>query len=316
MASLQYSREDGRAIVEEDDAKSIAKLTPDSIEFGWCEGPAYAKATGTLFFSDVEKATLYAWSRENGCSAFRKQSNFSNGNCIDREGRLVTCEHYTRRVTRTDLTTNEMEVVAHLYNGEPFNSPNDVVVKSDGSIWFTDPDYGCTVAEGHGSPPKQDGCYVYRVSPDLKDIRTVAKDLMRPNGLCFSPDESILYVVDTGAVYFPKVDEKCVVELNWANPHNVNAYDVKRGTELEKKEFSINFEKSVPDGMRCDIKGNLYVGTFEGIQVFSPDGTILCVIRTPKRAANCCFGGEGNKTLFITATDTVWAVQCQIPGAV
>lgn len=243
-------------------------------------------------------------------------SHNSNGNCLDCVGHLLTCEHQMRRVTRTDLKTMKVDVIADQHDGKPFNSPNDIVCKSDGTIYFTDPDYGCQITEGHGNMPEQAGNYVYCLRPNGLPVIPIVTDMLRPNGLCFSPDESLLYVADSGAAQFPKYDQPSEIECNWSDPHHVRVYDIVNGFEAKNGQVFTDIENGIPDGIRTDVQGNLYVATHKGIEVFRPDATPLCIIRTPKRSANCTFGGPDNTTLFITATDTVWSIQCNIKGNV
>ncbi|XP_062522855.1 gluconolactonase-like [Corticium candelabrum] len=300
----------GRSVVDADaEWKKLAS------GFAWAEGPVYLTSSDCLIFSDIPGDAMHKWSEGVGLETFRKPSNFTNGNCLDKIGRLVSCEHKGRSVTRTDLTTMKVNVVVDHHDGKPFNSPNDVVVKSDGSIFFTDPDYGCQINEGHGKMPEQAGNYVYCVLPGTSVAIPVITDMLRPNGLCFSPDESLLYVADSGAARYPKNHEKCQIEFNWSDPHHVRVYDIVNGHETRNSRLFKTIE-TIPDGIRTDVQGNLYVSTFQGVEVYSPSGTPLCIIHAPNKTANCSFGGPDNTTLYLTSLDTVWSVKCNIKGSV
>jgi gluconolactonase len=234
---------------------------------------------------------------------FRADSNNSNGNTRDRQGRLVTCEHLTRRVTRTE-PDGSITVIADRYQGKRLNSPNDVVVKSDGSIWFTDPSYGIlTEFEGSRSEQEQGGCYVYRVDPANGEISVVVDDFVKPNGLAFSPDERILYIADSAASHGPDL------------PHHIRAFDVVDGKRLTNGRVFCDIKAGIPDGFRMDVNGNLWTSTHAGVDCYAPDGTLLGRINVPEFVANVCFGGKRRNRLFITATTSLYAVYVNTTGA-
>jgi gluconolactonase len=190
------------------------------------------------------------------------------------------------------------------YGGKPFTSPNDVVVKSDNTVWFSDPDYGALVEDqGHGDPSQQERNRVYRLDRSNGELTAVAEDFDKPNGLAFSPDESVLYISDSG---FTHGDDR---------PHHIRAFDVVDGKTLTNSRIICEVSPHVPDGLRVDTDGNLYVTSGDGVQVFTPDGDMIGKFVTPEVAANCCFGMADKQTLFICATSSVWMVRLKSTGA-
>ena len=284
----------------------IAQTTVERLATGmrWCEGPVYFGDARCVLWSDIPNNRIMRWDEETGAvSVFRKPSNYSNGNTRDRQGRLVTCEHDARRVTRTEYDGG-VTVIADKFDGKPLNSPNDVVVKSDGSVWFTDPPFGILgFYEGHLDKPELP-TNVYRVDPKDGKVSAVVTDINRPNGLAFSPDEKILYVVEGGA-----------------NPRTINAYDVvEDGTKLANKRVAITAEdKGSPDGFRCDIDGNLWCGWgtgegLDGVSVFNPQGKLIGRIDLPERCANLRFGGRYRNRLFMVASTSVFSLYVNTQG--
>jgi len=269
----------------------------------WAEGPVWFGDRNALIWSDIPNERMLHWVEGLGVGVFRQPSNFSNGNTRDREGRLVSCEH-GRRVTRTEHD-GSITVIADSYKGKRLNSPNDVVVKSDGTIWFTDPPYGIlTDYEGHKSPQEQDGCYVYRVDPAKKNsIEPVVTDMVKPNGIAFSLDESILYVADTGATH----DPDC--------PRAIRAYPVKRGGRLGKGSVFAELDEGLYDGFRLDTEGNVWTSAGRGVNCYDPAGNLLGRIRLPEVASNLAFGGARRNRLFITATTSLYSVYVSANGA-
>ena len=268
----------------------------------WAEGPVWFADGGYLLWSDIPNNRMLRWTPETGVSVFRAESNNSNGNTRDRQGRLVTCEHLTRRVTRTE-PDGSITVIADRHKGKRLNSPNDVVVKSDDSIWFTDPSYGIlTEFEGSRSEQEQGGCYVYRVDPRTGEIATVVEDFVKPNGLAFSPDEKILYVADSAASHDPNA------------PHHIRAFDVVDGKKLTNSRVFCDIKGgSIPDGFRVDVNGNVWTSA-DGVECYAPDGTLLGRIRVPEIVANVTFGGKRRNRLFITATTSLYAVYVNTTG--
>jgi gluconolactonase len=257
---------------------------------GFTEGPVWVPAEKVLIFSDIPGDTLHQLKPGQAPKVFRKPSHHANGNILDLQGRLLTCEHGSRRLTRTEKD-GSITVLAETYKGKKLNSPNDVAVKSDGTIWFTDPPYGLDMKK-LDEQMVQPGCYVYRLDPGADEPVAVVTTMTYPNGLCFSPDEKYLYVADS----HHKV-------------HNVQRFTVTAENELTEQKKLADIRPGLPDGIRCDVDGRLYVTCGEGVQVYDSEGKLLGKILTPKAPANCCFGGEDNKTLFMTARDSVYSLQ-------
>ena len=259
-----------------------------------------------LLWSDIPNDRILKWEEETGAvSVYRRPSDFANGNTRDRQGRLVTCEHGGRRVTRTEYD-GTVTVLADGVGGRRFNSPNDVVVKSDGSIWFTDPPFGILGDyEGHRAEPELPES-VYRIDGESGELTCLADDVRGPNGLCFSPDEGRLYVVESRG-----------------EPHRkILAYDVAAdGRSITNKEVLIDAGPGgTPDGMRCDVDGNLWCGwgmgseALDGVMVFAPDGAPIGRIALPERCANVCFGGRKGNRLFMAASQSLYALYVNTRG--
>jgi gluconolactonase len=271
--------------------------------FRWCEGPVWLGDTRSLLWSDIPNDRIMRYDEAaNTVTVFRTPSNNANGNTRDRQGRLVTCEHDSRRVTRTEYD-GTITVVLDRFDGKPLNSPNDVVVKSDDSIWFTDPPFGILGNyEGHVAPVELP-TNVYRV--DKHGAATaVIGDLPRPNGLAFSLDETKLYVVVSGAT-----------------PREIRVFDVVAGgTAVANGRVLVDCGLGIPDGLRCDTDGNLWCGWGggegeDGVAVFNPAGTLIGRILLPERAANVCFGGARRNRLFMAASQSLYALYVNAQGA-
>jgi len=259
--------------------------------FQFTEGPVWIGEGQCLLFSDIPADTIFRWAEGQGHSIWRQPSRSANGNTVDLEGRLLTCEHGSRTLTRTE-EDGTVTVLASTYQGRRLNSPNDAVVKSDGTIWFTDPPYGISPEQ-----KEQSANHVFRLDPGAGEPMPMASDLVMPNGLCFSPDETSLYVADS---------DRAV--------HHIRRFPVLPGNNLGPGQVFVTIEKGIPDGIRVDRAGRLFCSAADGIHVFSPRGRLLGKIKTPKTAANCAFGGPGGTILFITATDQVWAVKLTTSG--
>ncbi len=267
--------------------------------FDWTEGPVWFGDAGVLLFSDIPNDRIMRWTPGVGVSVYRQPSNFANGHTRDRQGRLVSCEHGTRRVTRTEHD-GTVTVIADAFEGKRLNSPNDVVVKSDGSIWFSDPHYGImTDYEGHRSE-QEVPCRVYRVDPATGDLRIVADDFHGPNGLAFSPDESKLYIADTG-------------RMHGDDPTHIRVFDVE-GDQLSGNRIFHVVTPGAADGFRCDTDGNVWTSAADGVHCISPDGVLLGKILVPELVSNVCFGGRAKHVLFITATTSVYAISLNRNG--
>lgn len=269
----------------------------------WAEGPVWFADGGYLVWSDIPNNRLLRWTPEKGVDVFNGDSNYTNGNTRDRQGRLVSCQHGGRRVIRTE-PDGSTTIIADSYNGSPLNSPNDVVVKSDGSIWFTDPNYGImSNYEGYKADMEQDGCFVYRVSADLSEISIVADDFVKPNGLAFSPDEKTLYVADSGFSHDPQA------------PHHIRALEVSNDGKLSNSRVFAEVSPGLPDGFRLDTEGNIWTSAADGIHCYAPDGTLLGKIKVPEVVANLTFGGPRRNRLFITGTTSLYSVFVSATGA-
>jgi gluconolactonase len=264
----------------------------------WSEGPAWFPAGRYLVWSDIPNNRMLRWAEDSGqVSVFRAPSNNSNGNTIDNQGRLVTCEHLTRRVTRTEID-GSITVVADRWDGKRLNSPNDVVVKSDDSIWFSDPSYGIdTDNEGDRAEPEIDGRHVYRVDP-TGAVERVIDDMTQPNGLAFSPDERILYVSDTGATR-----------------RHVRRFAVSAdGRTLTGGEVFAESTSGAIDGFRIDRDGRIWASSDEGAHYYDPDGTLIGKILIPETVANVTFGGAKRNRLFICGGSSLYSIMLTTNG--
>lgn len=262
----------------------------------WTEGPVWFPAHNTLLFSDIPNERICRWTADGGTSVFRASSNYANGNTRDRQGRLVTCQHGTRSVVRTEHDGTRT-IVADSFDGKRLNSPNDVVEHSDGSIWFSDPTYGIlSDLEGFRADPEQDGNYVYRVDPAHSSVTRVAGGFVQPNGLAFSKDESQLYIAESGSSHDPSV------------PSILKACDALPDGTLKNMRTFAEIDNGLPDGLRVDRFDNVWCSAGDGVHVFAPSGELLGKVLVPERVANLTFGGERGNVLFITATTSVYSV--------
>ena len=275
----------------------------------WSEGPVWFGDGGYLLWSDIPNNRILRWLADTGeVSVFRNPSNYSNGNYRDRQGRLLTCEHDSRRLTRTEYD-GSITVLMDSYQGKKLNAPNDLAVHSDGAIWFTDPGYGImSDYEGHKATFELPAV-VYRLDPKTKEVTVVASDLDKPNGICFSPDEKKLYIVDTGAPHHSN------------DPHPIRVYDVVDGTHLENGRLFADMSPGSSDGIRCDVDGNVWSAAgwggekFNGVHVFAPDATLIGKIHLPETCANLCFGGPKKNRLFMAASQSLYAIYVSAQGA-
>ena len=272
----------------------------------WAEGPVWFDDLQCLLFSDIPNQRILRWAGDatggGAVSTFRQPSQFANGQTRDRQGRLVTCEHGLRRVTRTEVD-GSITVLAAAFNGKRLNSPNDVVVHSDGSIWFTDPTYGIlSDYEGYQSMPEQPVRGVYRVDGVTGAITCVVDDFCQPNGLAFSPDEGTLYIADSGASH------------DGSKSRHIRAFDVAGDKLQHDREFAL-IDAGIPDGIRTDEAGNLWSSAADGVHCFAPDGHRLGKVLVPEDVANLTFGGPRRNRLFITATSSLYAVYLTTTGA-
>jgi gluconolactonase len=265
--------------------------------FMFTEGPVWNRDEGSLYFSDIPANRIYRWTPATGGQVFREPSGHSNGLTRDLEGRLLACEHGNRRLSRTAPDGSPV-TLADRYQGQRLNSPNDVVVRSDGSIFFTDPPYGLSQENGliRGQEIPFQG--VYRLSPDGKSLSLLVADFERPNGLAFSPDERLLYIDDTHRMHIRLFD---------VNPEG----GLSNGRVFSEMKPD---RPGVPDGMKVDVEGNVYCTGPGGVMIFDPDGNNIGRIETPEVAANVAFGEADWRTLFITATSSVYRMRLGIPG--
>jgi gluconolactonase len=274
--------------------------------FRWAEGPVWFRDGNYLIFSDIPNNRMLRWLEEDGhLSVFRAPSHYTNGNTRDREGRLISCEHDTQRVTRTELD-GRISVLIDRFEGKRLNAPNDVVVARDGAAWFTDPGYGIDGPyEGHKSAaelPRN----VYRLDP-RGGLTAVADDFTRPNGIGFSPDESRLYVVDSGITH--------------GGPSHIRVFDVDGSRLRNGRVFADGFAPGMTDGLRCDVEGNVWCSmgwgdpAEDGVRCYAPDGDLIGKIHLPEGCANLCFGGRKKDRLFMCASTSVYALYVNAEGA-
>lgn len=275
----------------------------------WAEGPVWFADGRYLLFSDIPNSRIFRWLEDTGeVSVFRNSSNYANGNSRDRQGRLLTCEHDTRRLTRTEYDGTITVLMDH-FQDKKLNAPNDLAVHSDGAIWFSDPGYGImSNYEGHKAPFELPA-NVYRLDPKTGAATVVVSDMQKPNGICFSPDEKLLYIVDTG---IPKTS---------GDPRPIRVYDVVDGVRLKNGRQFVNMSPGLSDGIRCDLDGNVWSAAgwagdgFNGVHVFAPDGTLIGKIHLPETCANLCFGGAKRNRLFMAASQSLYAVYVETQGA-
>lgn len=278
---------------------TLAKLANGAVH---SEGPVYLHEDDSVVWSDAHGNCLLRWSASDGTSVLRDPSDYQSGNYRDLEGRLVSCSSGLRAIIRREYN-GEWKILVDRYQGKRLNSPNDLVVKSDGTIWFTDPPYGITQPnQGYGGKQEQDGCYVYRFDPATGEIYPVVTDMVRPNGLAFSPDESLLYISDTAAFNIP------------GGPHHIRVYDVVDGRYTKNGRVFADIEPGQPDGLRVDEHGNVFTSSQDSVQVYAPDGTRLGKILVPETCANLTFGGKERDRLFITAGKSLYAIDLKTRG--
>jgi gluconolactonase len=275
--------------------------------FRWAEGPVYFRDGGYLLWSDIPNNRMMRWLEVDGhLSVFRAPSNYSNGNTRDREGRLVTCEHDSRRVTRTEYD-GRITVLIDEYEGMRLNAPNDVVVASDGAVWFTDPGYGIDGEyEGHADKFELK-TQVYRLDAKNGRASVVADDFVRPNGLAFSPDEKLMYIVDSGITH--------------GGPAHIRVFEVA-GAKLRKgRVFAEDFAPGFTDGLRIDMKGNVWCSmgwadpAEDGVRCYAPDGELIGKVHLPETCANVCFGGKKRNRLFIAGSTSIYSLYLDVQGA-
>ena len=284
---------------------TVGSAALDELHSGcrWAEGPVWFGDLNCLIWSDIPNERMMRYSQDGDVSVFRTASQFTNGNTRDRQGRLVSCQHGGRRVVRTEID-GAITVLADSYQGKRLNSPNDVIVKSDGSVWFTDPTYGIlSNYEGYKAEPEQATPNVYRIDPASGELSVVCDDFGQPNGLAFSPDESKLYIADSASSHDPNA------------PRHIRVFNVIDGKTLGTSRVLCNIDYGLPDGFRVDVDGNIWTSAADGVHCFAPDGTLLGKILVPQTVSNVTFGGPRRNRLFITATKSLYADYTATTGA-
>jgi gluconolactonase len=271
-----------------DPAAQVRKLAGD---MQFTEGPVWVPRNGGyLVFSDIPADELKRWCETDGLAVFRKPSRNANGNTLDRDGRLITCEHSGRRLSIMETDGTHRTLVDKL-EGKAFNSPNDAAVAADGGVYFTDPDYGL-----RGTPSEIGGNWVYRFDPAKNELRVLARDFDKPNGIALAPDGKRLYIADAG------------------NPKHIRVFDVLDDGGIANGRVFCEIDKGVPDGIRCDADGRLWSTAGDGVRVHDTTGKLLGTIHVPEVPANLCFGGKDGKTLFITARTSLYAIDVKVAG--
>jgi gluconolactonase len=294
-------------VIESYDARMAAIVQPDAalhrVADGavWSEGPVYFAEDDSVVWSDAHGNRLLRWSAR-GVEVLRQPSHYQSGNYRDLEGRLISCSSGQRAIIRREHD-GEWKILADRYRGKRFNSPNDLVVKRDGTIWFTDPPYGLTQPnQGYGGEQEQPGCFVYRFNPETNKVDAVVTDMVRPNGLAFSPDEHLLYVSDTAAFDIPQA------------PHHIRVYEVVGDGHLANGRVFAVIDPGQPDGLRVDALGNVFTSSEDSVQVYAPDGNRLGKILVPEVCSNLTFGGMKGNRLFITAGQSLYAIDLNTRG--
>jgi gluconolactonase len=269
----------------------------------WSEGPVYFHEDDSVIWSDIPNNRLLRWSAKDGMTVWRQPSNFENGHYRDLEGRLLSCEHGGRCISRTESDGRKVTLVDR-YQGKRLNSPNDLVVKSDGTIWFTDPPYGIiSDYEGHKAESELGDCYVFCFEPKTGELAIVTDEVVEPNGLAFSPDERVLYVADTSAALDPKGN------------HHIMAFDVVDGRSLQNGRIFAVIDPGLADGFRVDVSGNIFTSSADSVQVYANDGTRLGKIPIPEKVGNLTFGGPHGDRLYITASSSMYSLDLNTRGA-
>ena len=268
----------------------------------WSEGPVYFHEEDSVLWSDIPNNRLLRWSAKEGMSVWRQPSNFENGHYRDLEGRLLSCEHGGRCISRTEPDGRKI-VLVDRYQGKRLNSPNDLVVKSDGTIWFTDPPYGIiSDREGYKAESELGDCYVFRFDPASGELSIVTNEMVEPNGLAFSPDEKILYIADTSSAFNPRPK------------HHITAFDVVDGRELRNSRGFALISPGMSDGFRVDVHGNIFTSSEDSVQVYARDGTHLGKILVPEKVGNLTFGGPHHDRLFIAASTSLYSLVVNTSG--
>ncbi len=277
----------------------------------WNEGPVWLETAQTLLWSDIPNNRILSWNSKQGLQVWRSPANFTNGHYLDLQGNLLHCSHGGRSIEKTDLQTGEILTLVDRYLDKRLNSPNDLVVKSDGSIWFTDPPYGIlSNVEGYQAASEQQGNFVFRYDQASNDLSVVCSSMEEPNGLAFSPDESLLYIADTSAA----------LRKDGAGNHHIQVFDVVQGSELANERLFAVVAPGVADGFRVDEQGWIYTSSADSIQIYHHDGTLLGKILVPEKVSNCTFAADYatshlGATLYITASTSIYRIRLNTSGA-
>ncbi|MBO0897167.1 SMP-30/gluconolactonase/LRE family protein [Arthrobacter sunyaminii] len=281
----------------------------------WAEGPVWIPARSAVRFSDIPGNRILEYREATGAlEVYAADAEFTNGRALDREGAVIQCSHGRRAIERDTGTAPDavpsVSTLVDSWNGRRLNSPNDVVVKSDGTIWFSDPSYGIQKEEeGHPGQEEYGDRWVFRFDPASGELTPAVIDVEVPNGLAFSPDESILYVSDT-SLGTPAMDGGPRL-----HGHAIHAYDVVQGRFARNGRIFVEVGPGVPDGFRVDVHGNLWSSSKEGVQVFSPEGERILQIAVPETVSNVCFGGDDGRTLYMTASSSLYRIRTTVTDA-
>ncbi len=305
MSSVQLL--DPRFAAVADGASPLERLCSGA---AWSEGPVWLQPSAQLLWSDIPNDRMLCWHAERGMRVWRDAVDFTNGHVLGADGSLLHCSHGRRAIVRTRLDADGRplgdELVVDRYQGRRLNSPNDIVVKRDGSIWFTDPPYGIVSdREGHKADPELAANYVFRFDPATRALRIVSDFVEEPNGLAFSPDEQRLYVSDTSAA----------LRSDGSGHHHLVAFDVPGGQDLANPRVFAVVEPGLVDGFRVDVHGFVYASSADSVQVFHPDGTRVARIPVPEKIGNLVFGGAGGNALFICASTSLYRIVLNTRGA-
>jgi gluconolactonase len=290
-------------------AKGAGELERLCTGAAWSEGPVWMHEDNSVLWSDIPNNRILRWHPLEGMQVWRDEAEFTNGHTREADGALLHCSHGLRAIMRTrfglNLSEAKDEVVVDKYQSKRLNSPNDIVVKSDGTIWFTDPPYGIlSDREGHKSQSELNGCFVFCFDPATQEL-TIATDwLEHPNGLAFSPDELTMYVSDTSSA----------VKTDGKGNHHIVAFDVINGNTLINPRVFATIEKGLPDGFRIDVNGFLYTSSEDGVLVYHADGTKLALIAVPEKVGNLTFGGVDRDELFICASQSLYSIRLNTRG--
>ena len=271
----------------------------------WGEGPLWLEEYDTVIWSDIPNNRILSWNEQAGLTVWRDNVEFTNGRYRDYNNNIIHCSHGKRAIEKSDIDGKHFSVMVDSYQGRQLNSPNDVVVKSDGTIWFTDPPYGIlSDVEGHKAESELSDNYVFRFDPKLNTLDIVTDLVVEPNGLAFSADESILYISDTSAA----------LKTDGTGNHHIMAFDVIAGRTLNNPRVFAHVSPGLADGFRLDVNGWIYTSSEDSIQVFHSDATLLGKIHIPEKVANCTFGRPNRDTLFIAASTSLYSIQLNTKG--